>query len=136
MKVPRNAARVSWLMRSRRKLRSTRGLSWFAERVKATTVTEIEIPATETVAVAIVSSMLRAASWVEKTKSGTLMSSQSSTWGRKRPSTRPAPIAIAAGKPKVVLSRSRSAAARSRGMPISFSCCGVESSGRSWTPRS
>ena len=113
MKVPRNAARVSWLIRSRRKLRRTRGLSWLAERVKATIVTEIEIPATATVAVAIVSSMLRAASWVEKMNSGTLTSSQLSTSGRARPTIRPATIARAAGNPNVARTASTIATARS-----------------------
>ena len=119
--MPRKAASVSWLIRSRRKLRRTRGLSWLVERVKATIVTEKAMPATETVTVAIVSSMLRAASWVAKSNSGTCAPSQASTSGRPSPATRPSPIASAESEPKEARKVSKSAARRSREVGGQFS---------------
>ena len=112
---------VSWLIRSRRKLRRTRGLSWLVERVKATIVTEKAMPATETITVAIVSSMLRAASWVEKSNSGTSARSDLSSSGRPRPASRPRPIASAASEPKEARKWSASATRRSREASGQFS---------------
>ncbi len=106
---------MSWLSRSRRKLRSTRGLSWLALRVKATTVIEKAIPTTETVTVVIASRMLRAACRSAKLNSGTLTPSHRSTSGIAIPTTTPARIASAAGKPKVVRAASTTTATRSRG---------------------
>lgn len=111
MKVPRKQASVAWLSRSDRKVRRTRGLSCDDASVNATTVTEKESPATETVAVATVSSNERPTSGSAKPKTG--MFSAVSSDGRPNPTIRPRTIATPARKPKLERSASRPLFARS-----------------------